>query len=187
METEHNLTELIGRYQEGDRMAFEQLVASVYDHLHRIAHNQLSNHKRDAVVNTTVVVHEAYLRLQDQEKALWQNRNHFLAVAATAMRQIIIDFARRHQAGKRGGGEHHVNLDDTQIGFSPDAATLLLDIDAAFHDLLKSDERTARVFECRYFGGMTDDETAEALSQSLRTVQREWKKAKAFFSHRLGY
>lgn len=181
----NQLTQLLGRYQQGDDQAFEQLVEEIYDDLRRIAHAQLAGHKRDAVVNTTVIVHEAYFRLRDQDRDIWQNRAHFMAVAARAMRQIIVDFARRAQAGKRGGGAAHVNLEDTQVAGSPEGLATLLDIDAALTSLAEDDERAARLFECRFFGGMTNQEAADALGMSLRTTQRTWKLAKAYFAHAL--
>ncbi len=183
---EPDLTQLIQRYQQGDAEAFKQLVEEVYDQLRRIAHAQLGNHARDAVVNTTVIVHEAYFRLREQERAVWENRAHFMAVAATAMRQIIIDFARRHQAEKRGAGAKHVDIDSTQVGTSAEGFATLLDIDAALTKLSETDERAARLFEVRFFGGMTDQEASEILGMSLRTTQREWRKVKAYFAHALG-
>lgn len=180
-----DLTEIMQRYQQGDTHAFERLVELVYDKLRHIAHAQLGSHQRDAVVNTTVIVHEAYFRLRDQEQAIWQNRAHFMAVAATAMRQIIVDFARRQNSEKRGGGVKHVDIDSTQVGTSNESFAAVLDIDTALTALSKRDQRAARLFEARFFGGMTDEEAADALGMSLRTTQREWRKVKAYFAHAL--
>lgn len=180
------LTQLLRRYQDGDAEAFERLVEEVYEDLRRIARSQLSGHRRDAVVNTTVIVHEAYFRLKDSDRAHWQNRTHFMAIAARAMRQIIVDFARRAGAGKRGGGAVHVNLDDTQIANRPEELATLIDIDSALTRLAGEDERAARLFEFRFFGGMAEQEAADALGVSLRTSQRQWKIVKAYFAHALG-
>ena len=180
------LTLLIERYQSGDDAAFAALVEEVYEQLRRIAHAQLSGHRRDAVVDTTVIVHEAYLRLREQDRKVWQNRSHFMAVAARAMRQIIIDFARRQGAAKRGSGLQHVDLDSTQIGTEDTGIATLLDLDAALTRLADQDGRAARLFEYRFFGGMTDQEAAGVLGMSLRSTQREWRKVKAYFAHALG-
>jgi RNA polymerase sigma factor (TIGR02999 family) len=182
---ESELTLLIHRYQEGDPAAFDRLLEHVYDHLRRIAHAQLDSHRRDAVVNTTVIVHEAYLRLQAQDGDAWQSRHHFLAIAARAMRHIIIDFARRQQAGRRGSGAEHVSLEETQIGLRHEGIETVLDIDRVLNQLAEADPRAANLFEYRFFGGMTDYEAAAALNLPLRTTQREWRRVKAYFAHAL--
>lgn len=180
------LTLLIERYQQGDDGAFAALVEEVYDQLRRIAHAQLGSHQRDAMVNTTVIVHEAYFRLRDQDRAVWKSRAHFMAVAARAMRQIIVDFARRQGAAKRGSGQRHVDLDSTQIGTQDESFAAMLDLDAALTRLAGTDQNAARLFEYRFFGGMTDQEAADVLGLPLRTTQREWRKVKAYFAHALG-
>lgn len=182
---DRELTQLLSRYKQGDSEAFERLVEAIYDDLRRIAHAQLNGNRRDAVVNTTVIVHEAYFRLRDQDQAVWQDRQHFMAVAARAMRQIIIDFARRAQADKRGGGLAHVNINDLQIGRSSDGLATLLDIDAKLTELGNQDAQAASLFEYRFFGGMTNQEAADALGMSLRSTQRQWRWVKAYFAHHL--
>lgn len=177
------LTSLLGRYRQGDDQALALLVEEIYDDLRRIAHRQLGGHQRDAVVNTTVIVHEAYFRLQEQDRDAWQDREHFMAVAARAMRQIIVDFARRARAEKRGSGAVHVNLDETQVAATEEGLTTLLDIDAALTRLAGEDEPAARLFEFRFFGGMAEQEAANAMGTSLRTSQRQWKLVKAYFAH----
>ena len=179
------LTLLIERYRSGDDAAFAALVEEVYEQLRRIAHAQLSGHRRDAVVNTTVIVHEAYFRLREQDREIWQSRSHFMAVAARAMRQIIIDFARRQGAAKRGSGLQHVDLESTQIGTEDSDIATLLDLDAALTALADQDGQAAQLFEYRFFGGMTDQEAASILGMSLRSTQREWQKVKAYFAHAL--
>ncbi len=179
------LTQLLERYRNGDDAAFQSLVEEIYDDLRRIAHHQLSNHQRDAVVNTTVIVHEAYFRLRDQDRDAWTSKAHFMAIAAKAMRQIIIDFARRSNASKRGGDAVHVSLEDTQVSGGAEGLAVLLDIDAALTKLSRENTSAARLFEFRFFGGMTDQEAADALGLSLRSTQRQWKMVKAYFAQAL--
>ena len=178
------ITRLLIAHRDGDRMAFEELVPLVYEDLRRIARRQLARHRAQGTLNTTALVHEAYLKLVDQTRVEVNDRNHFFAIAARAMRQIIIDYARKRTAQKRGGGQFPVSLDNIQIPVAAQADTLLA-IDDALERLSALNERLTRVFECRYFAGLTDQETAEALSMSLRTVQRDWMKGKAWLRREL--
>lgn len=178
MDPTADITRLLMAHREGDREAFDRLVPLVYEDLRRIAHRQLASHRRGQL-DTTVLVHEAYLDLVDQNRVPWSNRAHFFAIAARSMRQIVVDFARRRRALKRGGGQVHVPLDGTEIAIDDRAEELVL-LDEGLRKLEAIDERMARVVECRFFGGMTEQETADALETSLRTVQRDWKRARAW-------
>jgi RNA polymerase sigma factor (TIGR02999 family) len=167
----------------------------VYAELRRLAHRQLRREAGGHTLNTTALVHEAYLRLADQREARWRDRAHFLALAATAMRRILVDHARRHRAAKRGGGARAVRLDeaDALAGDAFAAAALaaegrdelLVALDEALARLAALDARQARVVECRFFGGLTEQETAAALDIGLRTAKRDWAKARGWLYREL--
>ena len=180
-----DVTQLLFAFREGDREAFDRLVPLVYTDLRRIARAHLRGGKSGQTLNTTGLVHEAYLRMVDQTKAQWEDRNHFLAVCAVAMRQIVISNARRRAAAKRGGDEQRVTLDEGRVSEDRDA-TWLLELDRALDKLAEHNERLARVVECRYFAGLTEVETAEATGSTLRTVQRDWTRARAWLREELG-
>ena len=173
-----DITQLLVAHREGHSGALEKLVPLVYADLRRMARARMRGRRDGASLDTGALVHEAYLRLVDERRAEWQDRRHFFAVAATAMRQIIIDHARRRSRGKRGGGEHPTTLADVADAVAIDADELL-DLDRALTSLEATDPRAVRVVECRYFGGLSEQETADALGLSVRTVQREWLKARA--------
>jgi RNA polymerase sigma factor (TIGR02999 family) len=143
-----------------------------------MAHRALGPSGRDAILNTTALVHEAFLRLPGQSGLSLQDRRHFFSVAAIAMRQIVIDHARRRTALKRGGGVRHVDLEDTELAVD-DRAEELLALDGALSRLSQLDERLGRVVELRVFGGLSVEETAEVLDVDPRTVKRDWRKARA--------
>jgi len=174
-----DITELLMAYRRGDRSAFERLVPLVYHDLRRIAHRQLGRGRRGATLDTTALVHETYLKLVDQTRVSVSDRSHFFALAARAMRQVIVDYARQRNAAKRGGGKVPVTLDRVQVPVA-EQAELMLVIDQALDRLTALNERLTRVFECRFFVGLSEEETAEALDLSLRTVQRDWMKSKAW-------
>ena len=178
------ITEFLIAHREGDQYAFEQLVPLVYEDLRSIAHGQLSKLRPGKTLNTTALVHEAYLKLVDQTRAEINDRAHFFAIAARAMRHIIIDYARRRAASKRGGGVTPVPLDSVQIAVL-EQIDGLLEIDDALDRLSNLNDRLTRVFECRFCAGLTEQETAEALQLSLRTVQRDWMKGKAWLRQEL--
>ena len=163
----------------GDREALDRLMPLVYDELRRIAHRELGRAGPNQTLATTEVVHEAYLRLVDQSRVARGERVRFLAVAAVAMRRIIIEYARRGRAQKRGGGERPLPFDEAAMGGEEPGETLLA-LDEALTRLATLDGRMARVVECRYFGGLTEEETAEALGITARTVRRDWVKAKSW-------
>jgi len=182
--TDHGeVTELLHAYAGGDRDAFDRLVPMVYDELRRIARNHLRRTNRGATLDTTGLVHEAYLKLAGQKGMRVEDRGHFLAIAACAMRQVIISRARARLAAKRGGGAVMVTLDEERVGSAKQAqaqAEWLLDLDRTLVLLRERDERLARTVECRFFAGLSEEETAEALGVSLRTAQRNWMRARAW-------
>jgi len=180
-----DITELLLAHGGGDAAALDRLVPLVYDDLRRIARGQLRCRRPGDTLNTTGLVHEAYVRLVDQTRASWRDRGHFFAVSAIAMRQIVVDHARRRMRAKRGGDRVTVPLDDVQEPAAREAARIL-EIDEALEKLAKVDRRLAQVVECRYFAGLTEEETAAALGVSVRTAQREWFKARAWLRQELG-
>lgn len=172
-------TELLAAMRSGDGRALDAVVSRVYEELRRIAHRALARRRPGETLQTTGLVHEVYLKLVGQAKVEAQDRAHFLALAATAMRRIVIDYARRRRALKRGGGWRRVSL-DRQIPISDEQLGDLIELDAALERLKSFDPRLYAVVECRYFGGMTVPETAMALDLAPRTVDRVWQKAKAW-------
>lgn len=162
-----------------DQNAFDQLVSLVYDDLHRIAHVQLGRSRPGQTLNTTSLVHEAYLKMVDQTRVGWQDRSHFFGTSARAMRQIIVDYARRRCAEKRGNGQACLDLDQVEVA-SQHQAELIMLVDDALDRLAELGDRLVRVFEYRYFTGLTEDETAVVMGVSVRTVQRDWKRARAW-------
>ena len=180
-----DITELLLAHGGGDAAALDRLVPLVYDDLRRIARGQLRRRRPGDTLNTTGLVHEAYVRLVDQTRASWRDRGHFFAVSAIAMRQIVVDHARRRMRAKRGGDRVTVPLDDVQEPAAREAGRIL-EIDEALEKLAKVDRRLVQVVECRYFAGLTEEETAAALGVSVRTAQREWFKARAWLRQELG-
>ncbi len=180
-----SVTELLLAYRGGDREAFDRMVPLLYDDLRRIAHAQLRRGRRGNTLATTVLVHEVYLKMADQQRLDASDRGHFLAISAHAMRQVIADHARRRTAAKRGGREEPIALDDAPQ-LAEKEARWLLDVDQALQRLAVRNPRMAQVVECRFFAGYSEEETAEALDVSLRTVQRDWMKARAWLKEELG-
>jgi RNA polymerase sigma factor (TIGR02999 family) len=178
------VTRLLTAAREGEGGAMDRLVMLVYDELRAVARRQLRRHRPGQTLDTTALVHEAYLKLVDQAGADWRNRAHFLSVAGVAMRHILVDAARRRAAGKRGGEDLRVTFDELR-GDASDAradelAVEILDLDRALTSLASLDERLCRLVELRYFAGLTEEESAAALGTSERTVRRDWRKARAF-------
>jgi RNA polymerase sigma-70 factor, ECF subfamily len=179
------VTILLRALRDGRRDAFDRLVPLVYDELRRIAHHHLRRSRRGRTLNTTALVHEAWLKMSDPAALDVKDRSHFLAVSACAMRQVLVDFARTRTAAKRGGGQlAQVTLDDGLASVEAQAE-LMLDLDRALARLRVHNERLAQVVECRYFAGMSEEETAEALGVSLRTAQRDWLRARAWLKEEL--
>ena len=174
-----NVTRLLLEWGDGNQQALEALVPLIYRELRNLAHNFLYRERPGHTLQTTALVHEAYLKLIDQNDARWQNRAHFFAIAAQAMRRILIDSARKHAAAKRGGPQEELSLDEVaDIALEPDSN--LLKLDEALNELAKIDPRQSRIVELRYFGGLTIEETAEVISVSPATVKREWMMARAW-------
>ena len=180
MSESHDVTELLIEWSKGSPDAQEELLPLVYRELQKIAHRYLGREPVSNTLQTTALVHEAYLKLIDQTRVQWQNRAHFFAVAAQAMRRILVDHARKRLAEKRGGGGEKVELDEGLIDVSDEKASNLIELDAALKRLAEIDEQKSRLVELRYFGGLSIEETAEVLSISVATVNRHWRLAKAW-------
>ena len=178
------ITELLAELRGGRREAFDQILPLVYEELRRVARRELAI-RRSETMSTTALVHELYLKLSRTQRIDWEDRPHFLSVAAVAMRHILVDRARRRAAEKRGGLHRHVTLEDQLIP-TDDQAESLLELHDALDRLAMLDQRLARVVECRFFGGMTEQETAAALCITERTVRRDWVKARGLLSRALG-
>lgn len=179
MSSTEGTTELLLALRRGDHRALDRLMPRVYDELHRIAHRELGRRRPGGTLRTSGLVHEAYLKLVDQTRVEVEDRAHFLALAATAMRHIVIDYARRQRTRKRGGDWQRISL-DASVPASEERFAELLELDEALRRLERFDERLRKVVECRFFGGMTVQETAVALDVAPRTVDRAWRKAKAW-------
>ena len=183
--TPGDVTRLLHAVGDGDTAAFDRLMPLVYDELRRLARYVLRGERAGHTLDTTGLVHEAYLKLAGQAQVDWHGRAHFFSIAARAMRQILVDHARRRQAQKRGGERERVTLSDGDaLALDVDWAELL-DLDAALHRLADLDERLHTVVEFRFFGGMTEEEVAGVLDVSKRTVQRDWRKARAWLYREL--
>lgn len=182
----HTVTRLLGELRAGDRRAFDELLPLVYQELRELARRRRARWDGDDTLGTTALVHEAYLRLADQSTPEWINHAHFLAVASTAMRQILVDYAKRKHAAKRDGGRQHVDLREVEAvlraggDVSEAQSEALLALDESLHRLERHDPRQSRIVECRFFGGMTIEDTAEALGISPATVKRAWSMAQAW-------
>ena len=163
----------------GEAGASDKLWSIVYDELHQIARRQLAGEYNRRHLSTTALVHEAYLRLVDDKKIDWENRNHFYGIAARVMRRVLVDNARKYRALKRGGGVRDESFDEARI-MQEDKVQEVLDIDDALTQLCKIHDRWCRVVECKYFGGLKENEIAELLNVSVRTVERDWVKARAW-------
>lgn len=175
---EHDVTELLREWSDGNRQALSELLPIIYNELRHVAHQYLHRERAAHTLETTALVHEAYLKLIDQRSVNWQNRAHFFAIAAQAMRRILIDNARRRTAGKRGKGEK-ISLEDVAI-VSNEREEGLLALDEALRALEQIDPQQSKIIELRYFGGLTIEETSEAMSLSPATVKREWAMARAW-------
>jgi RNA polymerase sigma factor (TIGR02999 family) len=181
---DHEVTDLLRAWRNGDATAVDRLFPLVYGELRRISHRLQSGERPGHTLGTTGLVHEAYLKLADLNRMEWTDRAHFLAVASRAMRRILVDYARERGAGKRGGGAVAVTLDDGAMSLDERADTLVA-VDDALTRLGGHDERLMRVVECRFFGGLTEEETAAAIGVTTRTVQRDWVKAKGWLAEAL--
>jgi RNA polymerase sigma-70 factor, ECF subfamily len=179
------ITQLLAECREGNEAALQKLFPLVYNELHRLARAYMRRERRDQTLQTTALVHEAYLRLVGPENAAWESRAHFFAVAARVMRNVLVDYARRRGRAKRGGSARDLALGDVAV-MSDERADELLAVNTALERLTSLDPRKGRVFELRYFGGMTVDEAAEAMKVSPATVTRDWRMARAWLRRELG-
>jgi RNA polymerase sigma factor (TIGR02999 family) len=177
-------TDVLTELRSGRRDSLDRLMPLVYEELRLIAHRQLAARGGGATLQTTALVHEAYLKLVDQSRAQWKDRAHFLALASLAMRHVLVDRAKAQVALKRGGEQMRLTLDEEEISVD-DQPEALLQLDEAMNRLAEAQPRLARVVECRFFGGLTEEEVAEALDITVRTVQRDWAKARALLRRAL--
>jgi RNA polymerase sigma factor (TIGR02999 family) len=179
-----DVTQLLAKLTDGNRTVVDALLPMVYDELHSMAERQLSRERANHTLNATALVHEAYLKLIDQRHVTWQNRAHFLAIAAKAMRRILINYAEQRLAQKRGGGQHVTTFDD-QLAPRETRIEELVALDRALLKLAEISERQSTVVEYCFFGGLKHEEIAEVLGVSLPTVRRDWRLARAWLSREL--
>ena len=177
--SQQRVTDLLTRWSDGDDAALAELTPLVYEELRHLAHRQMGAERPDHTLQTTALVNEAYLRLADQSNPRWQNRAHFFAVAARAMRQILVSYARSQQSQKRGGGAFKVDLDEAALA-SPEESKEIVDLHEALEQLSALDSRKAQVVELKYFGGLNYEEIAEVLKISRITARRDWEFAKVW-------
>jgi len=177
-------TQLLINWRNGDKSALDKMTPVVYDELRRLARHFLAAERPDHTLQPTALVHEAYLRLVDQHAVDWQNRAHFLGVAASMMRRILINHARAHQAAKREGQSNAVALDDA-LGVFTNPQVNLLDLNRALQELAEMDPQQGRIVELRYFGGLTIEETAEVMGISPATVKRDWGTARLWLMQQI--
>jgi RNA polymerase sigma-70 factor, ECF subfamily len=171
------VTQLLVRWRDGDREALDALMPIVYSELRSMAHRYLQRERSDHTLQSTALVHEAYVRLVGQKLPEWQNRAHFFGVAARLMRQILVEYARGHQAAKRGGNACKVTLEEGSL-IAPQADLDVVILDEALQNLAKLDEQQSRIVELRFFGGLSIDDTSVVLGISPATVSREWSTAR---------
>jgi RNA polymerase sigma factor (TIGR02999 family) len=175
----HRVTQLLQQWSHGDDAALAELTPLVYEELRRLAHHYMEGERPGHTLQTTALVNEAYLRLADQTNPNWQSRAHFFAVAARAMRGILVNYAKSNQAQKRGGGAARIELDEAAI-LSPEQSKEIVDLHEALERLATLNSRKARVVELKYFGGLNHDEIAEVMKISTVTVRRDWMFAKTW-------
>ena len=181
---EHEITQLLAAWREGNQAALDELYPLVYDELHRLARRYMSRERKGHTLQTTALINEAYVRLVDQRNVQWANRSHFFAISAQIMRRILIDHARRHAYAKRGGGARQVSLDETAAIAQGDFSEFLR-LDEALKSLAELDPRRSQVVELRYFGGLNNEEIAGVLKISENTVIRDWNMARAWLHRQL--
>jgi RNA polymerase sigma factor (TIGR02999 family) len=181
---EHEITQLLAAWRDGNQAALDELYPLVYDELHRLARRYMSRERKGHTLQTTALINEAYVRLVDQRNVQWANRSHFFAISAQIMRRILIDHARRHAYAKRGGGARQVSLDETATMAQNDFSEFLR-LDEALKSLAELDPRRSQVVELRYFGGLNNEEIAGVLKISENTVIRDWNMARAWLHRQL--
>jgi RNA polymerase sigma-70 factor, ECF subfamily len=181
---QHEITQLLAEWSDGNQSALDELYPLVYDELHKLARRYMSRERQGHTLQTTALINEAYVRLVDQRNVHWANRSHFFAISAQIMRRILIDHARRNAYAKRGGGARQVSLDEAAtITRSP--GTDILRLDEALKSLAEMDPRRSQVVELRYFGGLNNEEIAGVLKVSENTVTRDWNMARAWLHQQL--
>lgn len=178
------ISQLLQRWSQGDRAALDELTPLVYDELHRIAHRYIAQQSPGHTLQTTALLHEAYLRMAGQEEKQWENRAHFFGVAAQAMRHILVDYARGQLREKRGGGAQRISLDD-DLAIGTEQSGEIIALHDALTELAKLDERQSKIVELRFFGGLTEPEIAAILQVSQRTVSSNWRLARAWLLQQL--
>lgn len=181
---QHEVTQILREWSDGDANAPARLMPFVYDELRRQARNYLTRERESHTLQPTALVHEAYLRLVDQTRISWQNRAHFYGVASSMMRRVLVDHARAQTREKRGGAAVRLSIEDVQVPLEQRAADLVA-LDEALEELAKFDERKCQIVEMRFFGGLSDEEIAEVLGVSTRTVLRDWKTARLWLYREL--
>ena len=190
MASSENVSQLLVKWGEGDKVALEKLMPLVYSELRRLAGNYLRRERQNHTLQPTALVNEAYLKLIDQKSARWQNRAHFYGVAAQLMRRILVDHARQHQAAKRGGSDQQ-RLSITSAGqlggkqLAEEPAIDLLALHEALEELTEIDPQQGRIVELKFFGGLSIEETAEVMGLGHATVERDWKMARAWLRRKL--
>lgn len=175
---DRNVADLLAAIDAGDKQALEELVTLVYPDLKKLAHFQLAGERPNHTLNTTAIVHEAFVRLAGGQ-SVWTDRAHFLRAASKVMRHLLVDHARKRNAEKRGGGVDALELDEQRVESSDDSVAVLA-LDIALKDMAATDPRLESIVECRYFAGLTVAETAEALDMAVRTVERDWQRAREY-------
>jgi RNA polymerase sigma factor (TIGR02999 family) len=178
-------SQLLAAWTNGDRAARDELLPVVYAELRRLAHHYMAGERQGHTLQTTALVHEAYIRLVDLDRMEWRDRAHFFAIAATLMRRVLVDSARQRLRDKRGGGAEVTSLDAHEI-FAATPSVDVVALDEALNELSAMDPQQSRIVELRFFGGLTIDETAEALDISPATVKRDWVSAKAWLYTHMG-
>jgi len=181
----HQISRLLHAWSGGNREALDDLLPLVYDELHRQAHRFLRRERQNHTLQTTALIHEAYLRLVDQTRVSWRNREHFFAISANLMRRILVNYARARQRKKRGGSLEILDLDESILVVSKETEADLLGLDEALTRLGEMDKQQEQIVELRYFGGLTIEETAEVLGVSPATVKRDWRMTKAWLHREL--
>lgn len=181
---QHEITQLLAEWSDGNQSALDELYPLVYEELHRLARRYMSRERKGHTLQTTALINEAYVRLVDQRNVHWANRSHFFAISAQIMRRILIDHARRHAYAKRGGGAQQVSLEAVAIVANEKSAEIIR-LDEALTTLAKMDPRRCHVVELRYFGGLSNEEIAGVLNVSENTVTRDWNLARAWLHQQL--
>jgi RNA polymerase sigma-70 factor, ECF subfamily len=181
---QHEITQLLAEWSDGNQSALDELYPLVYEELHRLARRYMSRERKGHTLQTTALINEAYVRLVDQRNVHWANRSHFFAISAQIMRRILIDHARRHAYAKRGGGAQQVALEEVAIVANEKSAEIIR-LDEALTTLAKMDPRRCHVVELRYFGGLSNEEIAGVLNVSENTVTRDWNLARAWLHQQL--